>query len=147
MRLQNVVRVECENLVLTVVCRFLYDWMHFSKEVQGILESVAWGSTPAPTSDSTRPPQYYRPITEVCTCGCCSTCPLQVHVVLCLCHCMIMDDELDECCTQVVLTNFRMDVPRNSFSREMFTLNSEYVRMLLPVSEAQLSKLKPNMDG
>ena len=48
---------------------------------------------------------------------------------------------------QVVLTNFKMDVPRNSFSQEMYTFNSKYVRMLLPVDEAQLERMKPTMDG
>ena len=48
---------------------------------------------------------------------------------------------------QVVLTNFQMDVPRNSFSREMYTLHCNYVRVLLPVNDMQLEKMRPSMEG
>ena len=48
---------------------------------------------------------------------------------------------------QVVLTNFRMDIPRNSFSLEMYTLDCKHVRMLLPVGESHLDRMKPAMDG
>ena len=48
---------------------------------------------------------------------------------------------------QVVLTNFQLDVPRNSFSPEMYVMRSKYVRLLLPVNDAQLAKMRPHMDG
>ena len=48
---------------------------------------------------------------------------------------------------QVVLTNCKVDIPRNSFSLEMYTLDCKHARMLLPVAEAQLDRMKPDMDA
>ena len=68
MRLQHVARVECEHLAVTVVCRFLYDWLHFSNEVQKILQSVSLGDSDADSGGSGKPQQFYRSIVEViCT--------------------------------------------------------------------------------
>ena len=69
MKLQHVARLECENLMVMVVCRFLYDWMHFSEELHKIMESVAWGNKESSgTVSGKKQPQYYRPIVEVPPC-------------------------------------------------------------------------------
>ena len=66
-RFQHVARLECDNLTVTVVCRFLYDWMHFSEEVRQILHSSSstGEAERAPSPPGSKLPQYYRPIVEV----------------------------------------------------------------------------------
>lgn len=49
------------------------------------------------------------------------------------------------CHTQVVLTNLRVDVPRCSWSPEMYTLSCAQARLLLPVAEEQVANMMPDM--
>jgi hypothetical protein len=46
---------------------------------------------------------------------------------------------------QVVLTNLRVDVPRCSWSPEMYTLSCAQARLLLPVAEEQVANMMPDM--
>ncbi|KAL0042783.1 hypothetical protein WJX79_011021 [Trebouxia sp. C0005] len=47
--------------------------------------------------------------------------------------------------TEVVLTNLRVDVPRCSWSPEMYTLSCAQARLLLPVAEEQVANMMPDM--
>ena len=49
------------------------------------------------------------------------------------------------CLTQVVLTNLRVDVPRCSWSPEMYTMSCAQMRLLMPVAEAQVTNMMPDM--
>ncbi|KAL3144165.1 hypothetical protein ABBQ32_003949 [Trebouxia sp. C0010 RCD-2024] len=46
---------------------------------------------------------------------------------------------------EVVLTNLRVDIPRYSWSPEMYTLSCAQARLLLPVAEAHVAKMMPDM--
>ena len=46
---------------------------------------------------------------------------------------------------QVVLTNLRVDIPRCSWSPEMYTLSCARARLLLPVAESQVASMMPDM--
>ncbi len=46
---------------------------------------------------------------------------------------------------QVVLTNLRVDIPRCSWSPEMYTLSCAQARLLLPVAQAQVDAMMPDM--
>ncbi|KAK9809768.1 hypothetical protein WJX73_004442 [Symbiochloris irregularis] len=105
-KLQAVARLEADNLVVTVVCRFLYDWLHFAAAVQEMLQSSSWGKR----NNCDPEPQHYRPLLEV------------------------------------VLTNLQVDLPRSSFSTEVYTLQCGQVQLLLPVSAAELDTMRPCMD-
>ena len=47
----------------------------------------------------------------------------------------------------MVLSNAALDLPRDSFSREMYRIHAASVRVVLPMSQAQLDRMKPNMEG
>lgn len=49
------------------------------------------------------------------------------------------------CVPQVVLTNLRVDIPRYSWSPEMYTLSCAQARLLLPVAEAHVANMMPDM--
>ena len=46
---------------------------------------------------------------------------------------------------QVVLTNLRVDVPRHSWSHEMYTFSCAQARFLLPVSADHVTSVTPDM--
>lgn len=46
---------------------------------------------------------------------------------------------------QVILTNLRVDIPRCSWSPEMYTLSCAQARLLLPVAEQQVANMMPDM--
>ena len=62
---QHVARVEIESLTLQVVCRFLYDWMHFMGKVQKMLDSAKFTNGDVAAEEHGKQPQRYRPIVEV----------------------------------------------------------------------------------
>ena len=48
---------------------------------------------------------------------------------------------------QVLLSSAALDLPRDSFSKEMYRIHAASVRVVLPMSQAQLDRMKPNMQG
>ena len=55
--------------------------------------------------------------------------------------------QLIQACAQVVLNNAVLDLPRDSCSREMYRIRAASMRAVAPMSQAQLDRMKPNMDA
>lgn len=49
------------------------------------------------------------------------------------------------CHLQVVLTNLRVDMPRHSWSHEMYTFSCAQGRFLLPVAADHVTSMTPDM--
>ena len=47
----------------------------------------------------------------------------------------------------MMLSNAALDLPRDSFSREMYRIHAASVHVVLPMSQAHLDRMKPNMEG
>lgn len=170
---QVVSRLQADNLVVTLVCRFLYDWMRFAEQVQHMLQADTWGKH----SRTQLQLQHYRPLLMVrclpaslahCSWAVCPAAPVvaastqswgcayPVLLPLSPCRALSAASRLEALWRkpapravtplQVELTNLQVDLPRNSFSCEVYTLRSRRARLLLPVSAAQLEAMKPGMD-